>query len=151
MNTINEGKIAEKKICEYYDNLISCNNPGQVDKWVKPTKHLGWNNFKTAFSDLDSDYVDLVNSVQRHSKCSPTYCLREDDQWNQYYRFHYPFPLESRTYLRYNEVPMKGGKHFKVEIVAESNCPRVNRHQRIQSQGWRDSCDIQLIYITMHV
>ena len=41
MNTINEGKIAEKKICEYYDNLISCNNPGQVDKWVKPTKHLG--------------------------------------------------------------------------------------------------------------
>ena len=112
MHTINESKIAEKKICEYYDHLISCNNPGQVDEWVKPIKHPCRNNSEIAVSDLDSDYVDLVNSAQRHSKCNSAYCLREDDQGNQYCRFHYPFALESRTYLRYSEVPMKGGKHF---------------------------------------
>ena len=68
MNTINEGKMVEKKICEYYEHLISFNNPGQVEESVKPTKHPCRNDFKTAVSDLDSDYVDLVNSVQRHSK-----------------------------------------------------------------------------------
>ena len=40
---------------------------------------------------------------------------------------------------------MKGGKHFRVGIVAERNDPRVNRHQRIQLQGWRANCDIQLV------
>ena len=44
--------------------------------------------------------LKLVNSVQRHSKYNSAYCLREDDQGNQYCRFHYPFALESRTYLR---------------------------------------------------
>ena len=144
-HTINEGKIAEKKICEYYDHLVSCNNPGRVDECVKPTKHPCRNDFKTAVIDEDSDYFDLVNSVQRHAKFNSAYCLREDNEGNQYCTFQYPFALESGTYLRYNEVPGKGGKHFKVEIVAESNNPRVNRHQRIQLQGWYANCDIQLV------
>lgn len=73
----------------------------------------------------------MVNSVQRRSKCN---CLREDDHGNHYCRLHYPLPLESWTYLRYNEVPMKGGKHLRVEIVNERNEPRLNRHQKIHLQ-----------------
>ena len=111
---------------------------------VKLTKGPCRNDFKTEVSDLDSDYANLVNSFQRHSRCSSAYCLRED-QGNHYCRFHYLFALESRTYLRYNEVPMKGGKHFRVEIVTERNDPRVNRYQGIQLQGWRANCDIQLV------
>ena len=89
--------------------------------------------------------LKLVNSVQRPSKCNTAFCLRGDDHGNQYCGFRYPFALESRTYLRFSEVPMKGGKHFRVKIVAERNDPSVNRHQRIQLQVWRANCDIQLV------
>lgn len=90
MHTVTEGKIAQKKIYEYLDHLISCNNPEQVGEWVRPTKYPCRNNFKTEVSDLDSGYLDMVNSVQRRSKCN---YLREDDKGNQYCRFHYLFPL----------------------------------------------------------
>ena len=60
--------------------------------------------------------------------------IREDEHENQYCKFHYPFALERRTYLRYKEVPRKGEKHFRVEIVAQRNDPSIRRHQRVQLQ-----------------
>ena len=40
---------------------------------------------------------------------------------------------------------MKVEKQCSVEIVVERNDPRVNRYQRMQLQGWRTKCDIQLV------
>ena len=42
----------KKNICDYYDKLTSCSNPG--------------------------DYNDLVDSVQRHIKSSFAYCFKVD-------------------------------------------------------------------------
>ena len=42
-------------------------------------------------------------------------------------------------------MPNKGEKHFKAEVVAQRKDPQVNHHQRIQLQGRRANCDIQLI------
>ena len=143
---IKEGIKAENEICNYYDYLISCSNPGNINDWIQPAKHPCRNSFVTAVVELDSDYIDIVNSVQRHSKCNSPYCLREDKQGNQYCRFHYPFHINKEIYISYTEMPNKGEKHFKAEVVAQRNDdPRVNRHQRIQLQGWRANSYIQLI------
>ena len=140
-----EGIKAEKEICTYYDYLISCSNPGNINEWVQPAKHPCRNSFETAVVDLDFDYIDIVNSVQRDSKCNSAYCLRENKQGNQYCRFHYLFDINKETYISLTEMPNKGGKHFKAEVVAQRNDLRVNRHQRIQLQGLRANCDMQLI------
>ena len=58
----------DKRNYDYYDYLISCSNPGNINEWVQPAKHPCRNSFETAAVDLDSDYTDIVNSVQRHSK-----------------------------------------------------------------------------------
>ena len=142
---IKERIKAEKETCNYYDYLISCSNPGNINVWVQPAKHPCRNSYETAVVDLDSDYIDIVNSVQRYSKCNSAYSLREDKQRNQYCRFHYPFDINQETYISYTEMPNKGEKHFKAEVVAQRNDPRVNRHQRIQLHGWRANCDIQLV------
>ena len=68
--------------------------------------------------------TDLANKVQRHSKCSFWYCLRQDHLGNQYCTFHYPFEMNDRTYIKYNNPTSK-----RPEIAAKRNGPRVNRYQ----------------------
>ena len=75
---INDGVSAGKIICDYYDKLINCINPADVESWVKPTVHPRQKKFDKAIISSEDDYVNLVNTVQRQSKCSLYYCLRQD-------------------------------------------------------------------------
>ena len=36
-------------------------------------------------------------------------------------------------------------EHYKVKIVTKHNDNRLNNYQRLQLQGWRANCDIQVI------
>ena len=139
------GLQAEESICKYYDYLISCCNPVNKDEWAKPDKHPCKVPYHTASENLDDDYSNLVNTVQRHSKCNSAYCLKIDSEGNQFCRFHYPFELQEFTHIKYNEISKKLGSDIRAEIVAKRNDSRVNRHQQIQLQGWRANCDIQLV------
>ena len=112
---------------------------------MKPTFHPCQKKLDEAITSREDDYADLVNTVERHSKCSSHCCLRQDILGNQYYRFYYPFEMNNKTYIKYNKVTSRGESHFKPEIVTKRNDPRVNRHQQIQLQGWRDNYYIQLI------
>ena len=142
---INDGVSAVKIICDYYDKSITCIKPADMDSWVKPTVRPCQKKLDEAIISSEDDYANLVNTVQRHSKCSSYYCLRQDQLGNQYCRFHYPFEMNDKTYIQYDKVTSRGESYFRPEVVAKRNDPRVNRHQRIQLQGWRANCDIQLI------
>ena len=48
-------------------------------------------------------------------------------------------------HIKFNKVTSSGESHFRPEIVAKRNDPRVNLHQQTKLQGWRANCDIQLI------
>ena len=50
-----------------------------------------------AIISSENDYANLVNAVQRDSKCSLYYCSRQDQSGNQYCRFHYPFEMNDKT------------------------------------------------------
>ena len=38
-DTIDQGKLAEQRICQYYDFLVNCTNPGENNQWETPTVH----------------------------------------------------------------------------------------------------------------
>lgn len=75
---VSEGKKATEKICQYVDWLLSTCNPNPPDNglWIKPSVHPCQEYHKN-IKDSDSDYIDLLNMVQRHTRCSTSYCLRK--------------------------------------------------------------------------
>ena len=97
--------------------------------------------------EWDSDYEDLVNLVERHSHCSSAYCLRQKgDDEKLSCRFNYPKDLHEKTQLQYEEIHSKDGTlNYRVKVNSKRNDTRVNSHQRVQLQGWRANCDIQVI------
>jgi len=81
-----EGKVSENKICDYVDSIVTAENPSppHEGEWVKPKIHPCKKKFKhLKDSELDDDYANLVNSVQRHSVCNSAYCLRKENNGTQ--------------------------------------------------------------------
>ena len=95
----------------------------------------------------EKDYEDLVNLVQRHSQCSSAYCLRKKcEDENLSCRFNHPKDLHEKTNLQFEEIPSKDGSlHYSVKVNTKRNDSRINNHQRMQLQGRRANCDIQVI------
>ena len=62
-------------------------------------------------------------------------------------RFNYPFDLCPQTKLVFEPLHRSDGKlpRFKARIVTKRNDTRLNNHQRIQLQGWRANCNIQVV------
>ena len=73
---IMKGKDAEQLVCQYVDFLLSTWNPCSPDEgWSKPNCHPCQTSYLSLQSnDLERGYVDLLNSVQRHTTCSSKYC-----------------------------------------------------------------------------
>ena len=147
LQDITRGKEAERKLCQYHDFLISTCNPINPADFLKPLLHPCKRHFNNIIHDeYDNDYCDLVNTVQRHTKCNSAYCLKEDKEGQQRCRFNFPIDTVEKTHLNFEKVYRKNGKEtYRPIIVSERNDSRVNRHQRLQLQGWRANCDIQLV------
>ena len=147
---IDAGKNAERKVCQYVDWLLTTVNPlpPDTETWIKPKAHPCQKRHQdVSESDLETDYVDLVNTVQRHTRCSTSYCLRKkQDESELKCRFHFPFESCPETKLEFEEVhTKKGDKTFRAKVVTKRNDSRLNNHQRCQLQGWRANCDIQVV------
>ncbi|EXX53021.1 hypothetical protein RirG_247740 [Rhizophagus irregularis DAOM 197198w] len=66
------------------------------------------------------DYVELINKLQRHTKCSPSYCLRSK-QRQQVCRFGYPKERSDHLFV-YED------NHGQPELVTSRNDPYLNPH-----------------------
>eukprot|EP00795_Rhopilema_esculentum_P003598 gene3598-13017_t len=146
---IDEGLQAEKVICCYTDSLLSTwnnNNPEEM-QWIKPDVHP----CKQRFSDiteqhLDDDYEDLLNTVQRHTICNSLYCLKRRNDEKLQCRFDFPVRQCEYTHLEFESVNTKDKSiRYRAKVVTARNDTRLNRHQRIQLQGWRANCDINVV------
>ena len=145
---VREGHKAEKAICKYVDFLMSTQNPCTSNDWLKPQVHPCKKQFEhIKQNEWDKDYKDLLNSVQRHTKCSTAYCLRKKQQEDEVScRFNFLKECCEQTHLEYEKLKSKDGlEHYKVKVVTKRNDGRLNNHQRVQLQGWRANCDIQVI------
>ena len=75
---IEAGQIAADTVCQYLDWLLSTINPNPPDEdmWIRPEIHpCQRSHHDIPEHDKQSDYVDLLNMVQRHTRCSTSYCL----------------------------------------------------------------------------
>ena len=78
---IKVGQKAADTVCQYVDWLLSTVNPNPPDEdmWIRPEVHpCQRNHHDIPEHEKQSDYVDLLNMVQRHTRCSTSYCLRKE-------------------------------------------------------------------------
>jgi hypothetical protein len=89
-------------------------------------------------NDDQQDYIDLINKLQRHTRCSPAYCLRINREGQQICRFRYPKEIVERTFVR-------DDNNGQPELVTRRNDQYINSHSRLQLQGWRANVDLKPI------
>ena len=75
------------RVLQYLDDLITTVNPG-LDMPI-PERHPCQKRSDELNDDLQ-DYIDLINKLQRHIRCSPMYCLCINREGKQVCRFGYP-------------------------------------------------------------
>ena len=69
-------------VCQYVDFILTTWNPCSPDEgWSKPDSHP----CQTPYLSLndkqkEEDYVNLLNSVERHTMCSTKHSLRESNK-----------------------------------------------------------------------
>ena len=153
---IEAGQKAGDTVCQYVDWLLSTVNPNLPDEgiWIRPETHpCQRRHSDIPEHDKRSDYVDLLNMVQRHTRCSTSYCLRKkSNETEMKCRFHFPFDLCPKTRLEFEKIHSSSdNEHYRAKIVTKRNYSRLNNHQKLQLQGWRANCDIQVVLITMLV
>ena len=149
--TIEKGKLASKTVCQYVDWLLSTSNPLPPDDniWIKPDIHPCQERYQDLITEAQfhNDYVDLLNTVQRHTRCSTAYCLKKSNSDGELKcRFKYPFQHSQETTLQFEPISSKDNNtKYRAKLVTKRNDSRLNSHQRLQLQGWRANCDIQII------
>ena len=97
--------------------------------------------------DIDDDFCDLLNMVQRHTRCSTSYCLRKKSTDSEpKCRFNFPMDLCPKTRLEFEQIKTKSDEvQYRAKIVTKRNDSRLNNNQRLQLQSWRANCDNQVV------
>jgi ATP-dependent DNA helicase PIF1 len=124
---------------KYLDSLITTINPG-LDSTV-PDRHPCQKRPEELHDDLQ-DYIKLVNKLQRHTQCNPSYCLRVDRMGQQSCRFGYLKEIIENTYIR-------DDNNREPELMTARNDPLLNPHDQLQLQDWHANIDLKLI-LTMN-
>lgn len=131
------------------DLLVSTYHPNPSDNgtWKKPSIHPCQKHHND-IKNTDNDYIDLLNTVQRHTHCSSNYCLRKrQNDSDLQRRFNFPFEPCSCIKLQFEPIHKKKKKRnrYNVKILTKRNDARLDNHQHLQLQGWRTDCDIQVV------
>ena len=103
----------------------------------------------SAVKDADADYHRLVNNIERHTRCSPAYCLRQKNLGvPAECRFGLSKGLEEQTHFIYELLPHR---NIGAELVSKRNDHKLNSHNRVMLENWRANVDLQVISTRMHV
>ena len=86
-------------------------------------------------TDFNRDLQQLVATCQRHTRCSPLYCLKTKNG-QQKCHYGYPKALVSNTKFQINE-------ENELELLTKRNDGLVNSYNPIQLSGWRANVDMQ--------
>ena len=73
--------------------------------WRTPVPHPCALNV-TGMNDVDDeDYHNIVNTVQRHTKCSTAYCLKKNSAQQQLQcRFNFPHPEQLHSTTEFEQL-----------------------------------------------
>ncbi|CAG8816966.1 1521_t:CDS:2, partial [Cetraspora pellucida] len=127
------------EVVMYLDSLVTTINPGlnaPIPNCYPCKKRL-----RELRDDLQ-DYTELVNKLQRHMRCSPSYCLRVNKAGQQLCRFGYPKENSDHTIVH-------DDGNGQPELITVRNDQYINMHSRLQLQGWRANIDLKPI-LSLH-
>ena len=139
------GQHAKQRAIAYADWLVTTINDSIPDGyWTLPQPHpctIRLTN--VADIELNEDYSNLVNTVQRHTRCSPAYCLKQkQNQQEPACRFGYPKESTTQTEITFEHLT---NGDLRATLTTKRNDPRVNSHNRLMLQNWRANVDLQVI------
>ncbi|KAK3916400.1 ATP-dependent DNA helicase [Frankliniella fusca] len=125
------------RIADFFSNFITAENP---DPNISCE---GEHPCRILFSDVpnnkeeeDKDLARLLVKVQRHTKCSPDYCMKKPRGGGpRKCRFNFPFAISEKASLSFNE---KGDPEF----IPKRNDPKLNKYCKFIIQMWRANIDI---------
>ena len=131
--------VTTSNIIQYIDSVVCTSNhamqPGSVDTSCPPqTNPHVCNKAFSQVKDYEQDLAELIATCQRHTRCSPAYCLRMKNG-KQVCRFGYPKPLQEETTL--------GVTEGELELNTARNDTLVNSYNRMQLSSWRANVDMQ--------
>jgi hypothetical protein len=132
----NNDEIMEE-VVHYLDSLVTTIDPGLN---APPLDHHLCQKRSEDLNNDMQDYIELINKLQRHTRCS-SYCLWCNKQTGkQNCRFGFPKELVDKTTINDN--------NGHLELTTVRNDPLINPHDRIQLQGWRANVDLKPILTT---
>ena len=125
LQDIQKGKMRRKTICDYVDSLLSTWNP------MHPRKQ---HYLDLSHDEQCHDYVNLLNTVQRHTRGSTNYCLkRKDNESDLKCRCNYPFDLCDKTKLEIEKIHTKDRSiQYRAKIITKRKDTPLNNHCDIQ-------------------
>ena len=99
----------------------------------------------TLVDNHDSDYHRLVNTVERHTRCSAAYCLKQKTgNPLAECRFGFPKPQQEETAM-VCQIKGKNNKTVESTLITKRNDERLNSHNRVMLENWRANVDLQVI------
>ncbi len=134
-NDLKSNENEMKNVIQYIDSMVTTINPDM--NAAIPEQHP-CQKVRDEIDDSSQDYIELINKLQRHTRCSPSYCIRVNRSGQQSCRFGYPKDHLDRTLIREDD---KG----QPELITARNDPFINPHNRLQLQGWRANVDLKPI------
>ena len=133
-----------ENVTSYADSIVSTINPAiSMDgsnaenaplPQIKP--HV-CNKPYSEVEDFKMDLIELIATCQRHTRCSPAYCLKKKKKGVQECRFGYPKPLQPVT-----TIDMEGGTPT---LLTQRNDCLLNSYNPVQLSAWRANVDMQYI------
>lgn len=144
-----------QEIVDYFDRLVcACNNEYSTtsNNTINPCKlhytqvvdHSSYShinqqsNVQTLVSKYLADYHNLINKVQRHTRCSNS-CLRKIRGTNTY-KCRYKFP---KDFCDQSSLIRKEDGSFEFNL--KRNDRRMNNHMPLMSVHWRANIDVSPI------
>ena len=130
-------------IVSYADSIVSTINPAiSIDGSNAEnapraqTKPHVCNKPYANVKDINMDLVEMIATCQRHTRCSPAYCLKKK-KGVQECRFGYPKPLQPIT-----TINMEGSTPT---LLTQRNDCLLNSYNPVQLSAWRANVDMQYI------
>ena len=131
-------------IVSYADSIVSTINPAiSIDGSNAEnapraqTKPHVCNKPYANVKDINMDLVEMIATCQRHTRCSPAYCLKKKKKGVQECRFGYPKPLQPIT-----TINMEGSTPT---LLTQRNDCLLNSYNPVQLSAWRANVDMQYI------
>lgn len=137
---IEEAEKAKVAALQYVDWLVTtCNESIPDEHWCTPLLHP-CSVPPSDVTDVDEDYHSLVNTVQRHTRCSTAYCLRsKPGRQDVECRFGYPHEEQLSSTITFEKLD------DGTVCATKRNDPRLNSPNRVMLQHWRANVDLQII------